>query len=99
MTDNKDWPEELNYNSPYGTHEISTLKEEANGWHSGRTEISEFQGSHTLPRASGGGNKTKKTNRNKVCQVSMIYLNRKFPKIYSMNFILNESSKILYLFL
>ena len=67
MTDNRVWQEEFNYNAPYGTHDISTLKEEVNGWHTGRTEISEFQGSHTLPRASGGGNKSKKTNRNKVC--------------------------------
>ena len=67
MTDNQAWPEEeFNYNSPYDPQQISTFKDEINGWHSGRTEISEFQGSHTLPRASGGGNKTKKTNRNKV---------------------------------
>ena len=65
MTDNTAWPEEFNYNAPYGTHDISTYKEEVNGWHSGRTEISEFQGSHTLPRAL---NKTKKPNRNKVSQ-------------------------------
>ena len=63
MTDNTAWPDEFNYNAPYGTHDISTYKEEVNGWHSGRTEISEFQGSHTLPRAL---NKTKKPNRNKV---------------------------------
>ena len=67
MTDNQGWPEEdFNYNSPYGTQANGTFKEEVNGWHSGRTEISEFQGSHTLPRASGGGNKLKKNNRNKV---------------------------------
>merc|ERR1712223_496315 len=65
LTDNRAWPEEFNYNAPYGTHDISTLKEEVNGWHSGRSEISEFQGSHTLPRASGGGSKSKKINRNK----------------------------------
>ena len=71
MTDNHAWPEEeFNYNSPYEPQPISTFKDEINGWHSGRTEISEFQGSHTLPRASGGGNKTKKTNRNKVGNIN-----------------------------
>ena len=71
MTDNQAWPEEeFNYNSPYEPQPIGTFKDEINGWHSGRTEISEFQGSHTLPRASGGGNKTKKTNRNKVGNIN-----------------------------
>ena len=71
MTDNQAWPEEeFNYNFPFEPQPISTFKDEINGWHSGRTEISEFQGSHTLPRASGGGNKTKKTNRNKVGNIN-----------------------------
>ena len=83
MTDNQAWPEEeFNYNPPYDPQPINTFKEEINGWHSGRTEISEFQGSHTLPRASGGGNKTKKINRNKVWVINdtkQIYVQHILP--------------------
>ena len=68
--DEQIWPEDVDYYRGNETKKIDNFHEEFNGWHPGRTEVSETQGSRTLPRASGGGNKAKKNSRSKVCLVT-----------------------------
>ena len=64
--DERMWPEDVDYYRGNEIKKVDNFHEEFSGWHSGKTEVSEFQGSRTLPRASGASSKAKKNIRSKV---------------------------------